>query len=66
MSMEQSFDGYANFLYFCYENGIKCGMLNCYAFESNDNIDADALDGFDFDEIWLKKNENIILRIFDN
>jgi hypothetical protein len=60
----KAFGGYESFIDFCYQNGIKCGIMNCYTFESQNDINADALEGFDFENIFTNENGKLGLLVF--
>ena len=51
------------FLKFCAENQIKCGMISCYSFENAESVNAESLAGFDFENIW-DNGDRIIPKIF--
>jgi len=57
------FGSHEELLIFCDENGIKCGMINCFSFEDPDTFGAEDLKGFDFQNIW-GEDDRIIPKIF--
>ncbi len=59
------FGSFDAFLDFCNENDIKCGIVNCYSFDSEENIDVSKLERFDFEKIFIEENGEVKLRIFD-
>ncbi len=63
-AMVKAFGGYESFMDFCYQNGIKCGIMSCYTFENESDINVEALEGFDFENIFTKKNGKLALLIF--
>ena len=61
----EAFGSYEAYIEFCAQNGIKCGNIYCYTFESEGDINAEALEGFDFENIFSKKEGRVALRIFE-
>ena len=62
----EAFGSAEEFESFCLSNGIKCGKLACYSFDSNESVTADALEGFDLEHIWCETHDGITLRAFEN
>ena len=60
----EAFDGYENFSAFCARMNIKCGMINCYSFDSKEEISKELLINFDFEKIYTTNKDTVILRIF--
>ena len=61
----EAFGSAEEFESFCLSNGIKCGKLACYSFDSNESVTADALEGFDLEHIWCETHDGITLRAFE-
>ena len=62
--MAEAFGSADAFENFCTANGIKCGKLFCYSFDETENILADDLNAFDFENIWYESGNGIALRAF--
>ena len=61
----EAFGSAEEFKTFCLFNGIKCGKLACYSFDSNESVTADTLKGFDLEHIWCETHDGITLRAFE-
>ena len=61
----KAFGGYESFIDFCAQNGIKCGAIHCYTFENENDMNVETLEGFDFENIFIKKDKKLSLRIFE-
>ena len=64
--ISEAFGGSENFINFCIENNIKCGMLYCYSFDNESDVSQETLEGFNFDSIWTERDGRVMLDIFTN
>ncbi len=62
----EAFGGYDNFQAFCLENYVKIGVLYCYSFEPGTKLTEKDLLGFNFETIWVMKNDQAKLKIFES
>lgn len=60
-----AFGSAKDFESFCAANSIKCGKLACYAFDADESVTADALQGFDLEHVWCETHDGITLRAFE-